>query len=131
MIWRGSYGEITGASRAVASRARTMRPPTAPRGFRLQNLATASTGAANACHSRRISEMALPAAVFLFPITLSSRGIPSLVTDPGIEHAVRQVDHQVQDQDDRGDEQDDGLEHDEISVHDTVDQQGPHPGHHE
>src|SRR6266536_2838773 len=129
MIWRGSYVAITGASRAVASRARTMRPTTAPRGFRRAKVGTASSRAARACHSRRISGMALSTAVAMFPITLSSRGIPSLLADPGIENAVRQVDHQVQDQDYRGDEQDDGLEHDEIPVHDTVDQQSPHPGH--
>src|SRR5262245_6478193 len=131
MIWRGSYGARTGARRAMTSSARTMKPPMAPRGFRVENLATAITGAASARQSTRMSGMALPAVLSLATIIFSPCGIASLVVDPGIEHAVQQVNHQVQDQDDRGNEQDDGLQHDEIPVHDTIDQQGSHARHHE
>src|SRR2546426_3258254 len=131
MIWRGSYGAIRGARRAVATSARTMRPPRAPRGFRLANLATAIQGAARAGESVSVSRLGLATTVSRPAIIPSSRAIALLVPDPGIEHAVRQVDHQVQDQDDRGDEENDGLQHDEIPVDDAVDQQGPHAGHHE
>ncbi len=99
-----------------------MKPPMAPSGFRVENLATAITGAASACQSRRRSGMALPVVVSRSTIIFSLCGIALLVVDSGIEHAVQQVYHQVQDQDDRGDEQDDGLNHDEIPVHDAVDQ---------
>src|SRR2546422_3127988 len=122
MIWRGSYGEIRGARRAVVTSARTMRPPRAPRGFRLANLATAIQGAARAGDSVAVSRLGLATTVSRPAIIPSSRAIALLVPDPGIEHAVGQVDHQVQDQDDRGDEEDDGLEHDEIPVDDAVDQ---------
>src|SRR3989442_7821600 len=136
MICRGSYGEITGARRAVTTSARTIRPPTAPSGFRLENRATALQGPASADDSMRISATAPPAIASLSAAISSSRGIASraassLVPDPGIEHAVRQIDHQVQAQDDRGDQQDDRLQHDEIPMDDAVDQQGPHAGHHE
>ena len=91
----------------MTSSARTMKPPMAPSGFRIENLATAITGAASACQSMRMAGMAVPAVVSRSTIIFSPRGIASLVVDPGIEHAVQQVNHQVQDQDDRGNEQDD------------------------
>src|SRR5882724_2197283 len=131
MIWRGSYGASTGARRAMTSSARTMKPPMAPRGFRIENLATAITGARSARQSMRMSGMVLPAVVSRSTIIYSPCGIALLVVDPGIEHAVQQVNHQVQAQDDRSNEQDDGLQHDEIPVHDAVNQQGSHAGHHE
>src|SRR5262245_2869265 len=131
MIWRGSYGEITGASSAIRRSPRTMRPPAAPRGLRCTNLATARIEAASACPSRRRSGRTLPAVVSLSTIPFSSCSIASPVADPGIEHAVEQVNHQIQTQDDRGNEQNNGLNNDEISVHDTVDQQGSHAGHYE
>src|SRR5213594_3934696 len=131
MIWRGSYGEISGARSAVTTRARTMRPPTAPRGLRLANLATAIQGLAGASDSMRVWGTTLPTTVSPPASTSCLRAIVLLVPDPGIEHAVRQVDHQVQDQDDRGDEENDGLQHDEIPVDDAVDQQGSHTRHDE
>src|SRR5262245_57552150 len=75
MICRGWYRENTGASAAVTTRARTMSPPIAPRGFRCANEATAVQG--------------VP-------------GIALLVPDPGIEHAVGEIDQQVEDQHDHG-----------------------------
>ena len=93
----------------------------APRGLRCANLATARTGAMRACHFRRRSGRALPAVVSLSTMLSSSCGIILPVADAGIEYAVQQVNHQVQGQDNRGDEQDDGLNHDEIPVHNTVD----------
>src|ERR1700752_4089459 len=102
----------------MTSSARTMKPPMAPRGFRVENLATAITGAASARQSRCRSGRALPVVVSWSSIIFSLCGIALLVVDPGIEHTVQQVNHQVQDQDDRGDEQDDCLNHDEIPVDD-------------
>src|SRR5262245_33576495 len=118
MIWRGSYGESTGASNAITSSARTIRPPMAPRGLRRTNPATARTGAERPCHARRRSGRALPAVVSLSTMSFSPCDITLLVADPGIEHAVEQVNQQVEHQHDRGDEQDDGLNHDKIPVDD-------------
>src|SRR5262245_56362016 len=129
MIWRGSYGASSGARSAMASSARTMSPPRAPRGFRRANEASVSTGAASVCHSRRIAGRSFPAVVSLCSISGSFCDVALLVTDTRIEYTVQQVDHQVQNQHDRGDGQHDGLNHDEIPVYDTVDEQGPHAGH--
>src|SRR5438552_13108536 len=112
MNWRGSYGESTGASSAITSSARTIRPPMAPRGLRRAKVAAARTGAVRPCHARRRSGRALPAVVSLSTMRFSPCDITSLVADPGIEHAVAQVNQQIKHQDDRGNEQDDGLNHD-------------------
>src|SRR6267142_801670 len=131
MIWRGSYGEISGASSAVRTSARTMRPPTAPRGLRLAKAARTVQGAPRAGHSARVSGVVL-ATIAPEPATIpSSRGIALLVPHPGIEHAIRQIDQQVEDQDDRGDEDDDRLQHDEVPVDDALDQQRSHARHDE
>src|SRR2546425_861354 len=83
---------------------------------------TTNQGAARPVDSVRVSGMALATIVSRPAIIRSSGGMTLLVPDPGIEHAVRQVDGQVEDQDDRGDQDDNGLQHDEIPVDDTVDQ---------
>src|SRR5439155_44621 len=77
MICRGSYGEITGARSAVTTSARTIRPPTAPSGFRLANRATALQGAASPGDARRISRIAFPAAASLAAVSSSWRRIPT------------------------------------------------------
>src|SRR5262249_43736856 len=129
MICRGSCGEISGARSAVKTSARTMRPPTAPSGLRLANLMTAVQGACAPGASARVSGTVLATTPSRPASIPSSRAIALLVSDPGIEHAVREVDQQVQGEHDRGDEDDDRLEHDEIPVDDAVDQQCSHAGH--
>src|SRR6266508_4008168 len=126
MIWRGLYGEISGARSAVTTSAKTMSPRMAPRGFLLANPDTAIQVSARGGASRRIPGTVRSTTVSPPAIISSSRGIALLVPNPGIEHAVREVDQQIQDQNDRRDEEDDGLQHDEIPVNDAVDQQGPH-----
>src|SRR5438093_8489199 len=104
---------MTGARTAVTTRARTMKPPTAPSGLRLANPMTAIHGVATGFHSTRISGSAVPAVVSPGVSVFGDGVMVLLVANPRVEQAVREIDQQVQHQDDHGEAPDDGLQHHE------------------
>src|SRR5687767_1220059 len=114
------------AKTAITSIARTMTPPTAPSGFRLQNHATAR-------HPRHIA-LSRSSAGFAGPIRSSGEAWegdasppPNLVSDARVENGIERVHGEIDENDAGDDQQVDALDHGIIPLVDGIKQEAAHP----
>src|SRR5262245_1953829 len=110
LVWANPYGVIRSASTASPSIATTITAPSVPSGLRrsIPPQTSAYQGRVRGSAPRLMAAEPTPTAT----AGASDPG-PLSVPDPGVQEGIREIDHQVEADDQRGDDQVHGL-HDRI-----------------
>src|SRR5439155_26236228 len=102
---------------AIASSARTIAPPMAPRGWRRANRSTRLTS-----EGSRHVRGSVSGTESVWTEFVNRR----LVTDSRIQYGVHEIDRQIRQDDDDNDDQVDPLDHRIVALHDRVDEELSH-----